>query len=125
MTIRGWRALALLLLFVVVLGAILAALIASTGPHALGHAVMRIDADDVSLPRVHVHALAAVLAGIVGALVALLVVPLAVCVPLLAIVFVLACALLATAGTAAVVLSPLLLLGWVGWRLARPARTAT
>jgi len=124
MTIRGWRALALFLLFVVVLGAILAALIASADPHALGHAVIRINGEDVPLSGLHVHPLAAVLAGIVGALVALVVVPLAICVPLLAVVFVLACALLAIAGTAAVVLSPLLLLGWIAWRAARPARTA-
>ena len=125
MTIRWWRALALFLLLVVLLGVTLAVLIATADPHSLGDAVIRINGEDVALSHLHVHPLAATLAGIVGALVALVVVPLVVCVPLLAIVFGLACALIAIAGTTALVLSPLLLIGWIAWRLARPAPTAT
>jgi len=125
MTIRWWRALALLLLLVVVLGAAIATLLATADPQALGHAVIRIDGDQIAFADLHAHPLAAMLAGIVGALVAVVVVQLAICVPLLAVVFGLACALIAIAGAAAIVLSPLLLVGWILWRVARPARTAT
>jgi hypothetical protein len=124
MTTRWWRALALFLLLVVLLGAVIATLIATADPHALSDAVIRIDGTEVALTGLHAHPLAAMVAGIVGALVAMVVVPLVVCVPLLAVVFGLACAVIAVAGTAALVLSPLLLLGWIMWRVARPAPAA-
>ena len=125
MTNRWWRAIALSLLLVVLLGVALAALIANADPHALGDAVIRINGDEVTLAQLHVHPLAAVIAGVVGALVALVVVPLVLCVPLLAVVLGLACALMVIAGTAALLLSPLLVLVWIVWRLARRAPAAT
>jgi len=125
MTMRWWRALALFLLFALLLGAAIALAIAHSDPHALGQALIRIDGNEITLAGLDAHPLAALLAGIVVALVGLVIVPLAICVPLVAIAFGLAVALLAIAGTAALLFSPLLLLGWIVWRLARPAPRTT
>ena len=121
---RWWRALALFVLLLGVLGAALAVVVANADPGALGHAVIRVDGERVTLAEVSLHPLAMVIAGMVAALVALVVVPIAVCVPLLAVAFGLGIGLLAIAGTAALALSPLLLLGWIVWRVARPASGA-
>ena len=77
------------------------------------------------------HPVAAMLAIFVVLMVALLLLPVVVLVPLLVLVLALplAFAALTVAGVAALLLSPLLLVGWVIWRLVRsprpPAHAAT
>ena len=75
------------------------------------------------------HPVAAMLAIFVVLMVALLLLPVVVLVPLLVLALPLAFAALTVAGVAALLLSPLLLVGWVIWRLVRsprpPAHAAT
>ena len=122
---RWWRGLAFAIVVTVLIGAAVAVLLANALPDALGQAVISIDGDRVTFSELHGHPLVGFAVGTAVALVALVLVPIVVCVPLLAVALALAVAVLALAGTAALVLSPLLILGWIVWRLARPGRPAT
>jgi hypothetical protein len=124
-TNRGWRAFALVLLLVILSGAAMAVVLATAGAHPWGDAVIRIDGDRITLAELGMRPAAAFLAGCIVAVVGLVVVPIAVCLPLLAVGGALLVALLAIAGAAVLVFSPLLLLGWLAWRLARPATPAS
>lgn len=90
----------------------------------IGHAVVAVGDHEVVLSDLYGGGALVALAGLVVAVVLVVVVPLAVAVPLLAIGIGLALGFVAVAGTVALLLSPLILLGWLIWRLARPARPA-
>lgn len=115
-------ALALLGVAIAVLG--IAGLIALAGD-SLGHAVVSVDGNQVTLASLHGSGV--LLAGLAFVvLIALaLVLPFAIVVPLLAVALALAFAFVAIVGTLAFALSPLILLAllvWLIWRIARPAR---
>ncbi len=79
-----------------------------------------IDGEQVSLSGMHAGHWLLLIGGVTLALlVVLLVVPFAVIVPLLCAAFGIAVALCVVLGMAALLLSPLLLLGWIVWRLTR------
>jgi hypothetical protein len=54
----------------------------------------------------------------------ILIVPIAVALPLIVAALVAFAVLTAVVGTVALALSPLLLIGWLAWRLTRPSRRA-
>ena len=119
---RLWRTLlALVLIGLLLTVAAIVGAVAWTGD-PLAHAVVTIDGSEVTLAQLQGSvALAALAIGVV--LVALfLVVPFAIVLPLLAVGLALALAFIAIAGIVALLLSPLIALGWLIWRLARPAR---
>jgi hypothetical protein len=120
----AWRAVAAMLLLFALVATAIAVLLIVSMPGALGHAVVTIDGDQFRVADLSTRPLVALLAGGAVAFILLLVVPLAVCIPLLLAGLGLAVALLAIAGSAALVLSPLLLLVWLAWRVARPGRPA-
>ena len=108
-------------------GAVLSVLLAAAVMQwavPLDGAVINIDGEQLSLAPLHggewLLALGGVmLALIVVVLVLVLVVPIAVLVPVLIAALAIAVALFTVLGVAALLLSPLLLFGWVVWRLAR------
>jgi hypothetical protein len=86
----------------------------------LDHGVITIDGDTITLGALHgTDWLVALLLVVAAVLIVVLIVPIAVLVPLLAAALGLGVALLAMLGAAALVMSPLLLLVWIIWRLAR------
>jgi len=97
-----------------------AAALFAFGDPSLAHAVITIDGEQVRVGQMQGSvALVAVLV-IVVVLVILLVLPFAVLLPIVATALALFLVLLAVAGTAALALSPFILIGWVFWRVARP-----
>ena len=98
------------------------AAIALAADDPLGHAVVSINDHDLALSDLSGNLPALALVGLVMAVVLVVVVPCPVVVPLLVIGLGLALGVLAIVATTALLLSPLLLIGWVVWRLARPAR---
>ena len=98
------------------------ALIASGDP--LAHAVVTIDGDSVTLAQLHGSSVLLGLATLVVLFALVLVLPLAVVLPLVATALALVIAFAAVLGSMALALSPLILLGWLIWRLARPERPA-
>lgn len=119
--VRTMIAFAVIGLAVGVLG--VAGLIAWAGD-PLAQAVISVDGNQVTLAQLHGSAALFGVVALVVLIVLVFVVPFAVVLPLLAIGLALALALLAIVGAATLVLSPLILLGWLAWRLARPSRTA-
>lgn len=115
-------------LWMALIGLVLAALgigvVIAWGGEPLAHAVVSIDGREITLGQLHGHVVPIAVAALVAMLVVFLVVPLALLLPLLATGLALAIALAAIAGTVALLLSPLLLLGWLAWRLTRPGRSA-
>jgi hypothetical protein len=120
----GWTLLAALLLSI---------LIVATGTAwltPLAHATIQIDDDTLTLAALHgsdwllaVGAITvAVMAALVGVLLALLIVPLAVLLPLLVAALAIGVAVAVVLGVAALAASPLLLIGWLLWRLVRSER---
>jgi hypothetical protein len=99
-----------------------AALLAFGDP--LAHAVVTVDDHSVTLGDLQGNLPLFALVALVVLMVLLFVVPLAVALPLLFAVLVVATVLMAIVGTLALFFSPLILLGWLAWRLARPARPA-
>ena len=90
----------------------------------LDGAVLNINGEQFTLAQLHGGQWLLVLGGVMLALlvvllVLLVVVPIMVLVPLLAAALVLAVALFTALGVAALLLSPLLLLVWIVWRVAR------
>ena len=96
-----------------------------TASEPLANAVLSINDHDIVLSGLSGNLPALALVGLAMAVVLVVVVPCAVVVPLLAIGIGLAFGVLAIVATTALLLSPLLLIGWVIWRLARPARPAS
>jgi hypothetical protein len=97
-----------------------AALLAFGDP--LAHAVVTVDDHSVTLGDLQGNLPLFALVALVVLMVLLFVVPLAVALPLLFAVLVVATVLMAIVGTLALFFSPLILLGWLAWRLVRPAR---
>jgi hypothetical protein len=118
-----------LLLAGLLLSAVLVAAWAAWG-EPMRHAVVAIDETQVDLAQLQGgHWLLAIAGVFVGLLVAtvvvLLVVPLAVLLPLLVAGLVCAAGLLVVAAVGGLLLSPLILLVWVVWRLSRRSLPAT
>lgn len=121
--LAAWALLAMLLLS----AALVAAWVAWDEP--MRHAVIAIDGTQLDLAELQggqwLLAVLMVFVGVlVAAIVVLVVVPLAVLLPLLLVGLVCAAALLALASVAVLLLSPLLLMVWVVWRLSRPRQPA-
>jgi hypothetical protein len=93
-------------------------------PGTIGHAVVAVGDHEVVLSDLYGGGALLALAGLVVAVVLAVVVPLAVAVPLLAVGVGLAFGFVAVAGTVALLMSPLILVGWLVWRLTRPSRSA-
>ena len=108
-----------LLLAGAVLGALLIAAVVQWAP-PLDGATLDIDGEQFTLTQLQggewLLAIGAVLLALVGVL---LVVPFALIVPLLCAALGIAVAMCVLLGVAALLLSPLLLLAWIVWRLAR------
>ena len=86
----------------------------------LQHAVINIDGDQFTLAHLQgLDWLVAAAAVLLATVIVVLVVPIAVLVPLLIAACAIFVALAAVLGVAALLLSPLLLIGWVVWRLVR------
>lgn len=100
------------------------ATIVATGGDPLAHAVISVNDHDVALSGLQGNLPLLVLVGLVVAVVLVVIVPLAVGIPLVLIGFGLALGVLAITAATALLLSPLILIGWLIWRLARPARPA-
>jgi len=100
------------------------AAIVATGGDPLAHAVISVNDHEVALSGLQGNLPLLVLVGLVVAVVLVVVVPLAVGIPLVLVAFGLALGVLAIAAATALLLSPLILIGWALWRLARPARPA-
>ena len=120
---KAFRIAAWLLLAGLLLSVALVAAWAAWG-EPLSHAVVDIDGDQINLARLHGgHWLLAIVGVFIAlglaTIVVLLVVPVAVLMPLLIAAMVCAVALAVVAGVAALLLSPLIFLVWVLWRLAR------
>ena len=113
------------LLIGVLLSAILGA-VAVAAISALDPTLIEINGESFDLARLGAgHGLVAIGGLLLAGLIVLLVVPVAVLVPLLIVALVFGGVLLAFAGVVTLVFSPLILLvglGWLIWRLARPAR---
>jgi len=90
------------------------------GDDSLAHAVLTVDGEQVRVGQLQGSVALAAALAIVVVLVVVLVVPFAVLLPIVASALALFLALLAVAGTATLVLSPFILLGWLVWRVARP-----
>ncbi len=118
--IAGWT-----LLVAVLLSAMLGA-VAVAAFSALDPALIEINGESFDLARLGAaHGLVAIGGLLLAGLIVLLVVPAVVLVPLVVVALVLGGVLLAVAGVVTLVFSPLILivaLGWLIWRLARPAR---
>ena len=118
-----------LLLAAAVLSVLLVAAVMQWGA-PLDGAVINIDGEQLSLASLHSGEWLLALGGVMLALlvvllVLLLVVPIAVLVPVLIAALAIAVALFTVLGVAALLFSPLLLFGWVVWRLIRgPSRAA-
>jgi hypothetical protein len=98
------------------------AAIVLTAGEPLGRAVLSINDHDIVLSGLSGNLPALALAGLVMAVVFAVVVPCAIVVPLLVIGLGLALGVLAIVAATALLLSPLWLIGWLIWRVARPAR---
>ena len=114
-------------LWLLLAGAVLSAVLVATALQWAGAAdgsVFNIDGETFSLAELHGGQWLLVLGGVMLALlIVLLVVPFAVIVPLLCAALGITVALLSVLGVAALLLSPLLLLVWIVWRMARsPAK---
>jgi hypothetical protein len=107
------------------LGVVAVVALVAWGSDPLAQAVLTIDGNQVTLGQVHGSVALAAALTLVVVMVLVLVVPFAVVLPLVATGLALALALVAVAGTAALVLSPLFLIGWGVWRLARSPRTGS
>jgi hypothetical protein len=94
------------------------AAVVATGGDPLGHAVVSVNDHEVVLAGLQGNL---PLLALVVAVVMVVVVPLAVGIPLVLVAFGLALGVLAIAAATALLLSPLILIGWGLWRLARPA----
>ena len=116
------------LLVIVTIGLLLSAVgitaIVLTAGDPLAHAVISVNDHEVALSGLQSNLPLLVLVGLVVAVVMVVVVPLAVGIPLVLVAFGLALSVLAIAAATALLLSPLILIGWGLWRLARPARPA-
>jgi hypothetical protein len=97
------------------------AAVVATGGDPLGHAVVSVNDHEVVLAGLQGNLPLLALVGLVVAVVMVVVVPLAVGIPLVLVAFGLALGVLAIAAATALLLSPLILIGWGLWRLARPA----
>jgi len=119
------KVLGLLLLAGAVLSALLVGAALQWGELVDGANVV-INGEQLSLTDMHGgHWLLAIGGVLLAMIVVLLVVPFAVIVPLLCAAFGIAVALFAVLGVAALLLSPLLLLVWIVWRLARGPASPT
>ena len=107
-----------------VLGAIGILAIAAAPGAAIGHAVITIGDHEVALSDLVGGMAGVAFAAFVVALVLVVVVPVAIAVPLLAVGVGLAVGFLAIAFSLALLLSPLIVVGWLIWRVARPAPLA-
>jgi hypothetical protein len=99
----------------------LAAIVLTAG-EPLGRAVLSINDHDIVLSGLSGNLPALVLAGLVVAIVFAVVVPCVIVVPLLAVGIGLGLGVLALVAASALLLSPLWLIGWLIWSVARPAR---
>ena len=127
-----FRMLAWLTVLSMILSAVLVAALAAWASDAfdagwLGRTVIDIDGARLQLAQVPgeqwlLAALAAFIVLVVACLVVVLVVPVAVLVPLAVAALGCAVAVLAVASVGALLLSPLVLMGWGVWRLSRPRR---
>ena len=99
----------------------LAAIVLTAG-EPLGRAVLSINEHDVVVSGLSGSLPALALVGLVMAIVFGVVVPCVIVVPLLVIGVGLALGVLAIVAATALLLSPLWLIGWAIWRVARPAR---
>ena len=93
-----------------------------TAGNPLGHAVVSINDHEIALSGLSGNLPALALVGLVMAVVLAVVVPFALAAPLLVVGIGLALGVLAIVATTTLLLSPLLLIGWLIGRLARPAR---
>jgi len=116
---RWWRAFGFLALLSVGLGLVLATLLASAPADALGHVVVHVDGERISLAELHARPVVGLVLGSLVGFVVLLLVPIVVCVPLLMAALGLAVALLVVGGLATIALSPFLLVAWIAWRIGR------
>jgi hypothetical protein len=107
-----------------VLGLLGVAGLMAWGGGPLAQAVVTIDGNQVTLAQLHGGAALFGAVALLVLIVLVFVVPFAVLLPLLLVGLGLVCAFVALLGTAALLLSPLILLGWLIWRLARPQRRA-
>jgi hypothetical protein len=109
-------------------GAVLTALLVGAALQSgelVDGATFVINGEPLSFTDMHMgHGLLALGGVLLAMIVVLLVVPIALIVPLLCAALGITVALLAVLGVAALLLSPLLLLVWIAWRLAR-GRSAT
>ena len=99
----------------------LAALVLTAG-EPLGRALLSINDHDIVLSGWSGNLPALVLVGLAVAVVFAVVVPCVVVVPLLVVSIGLGLGVLALVAVSALLLSPLWLIGWLIWRVARPAR---
>jgi hypothetical protein len=90
------------------------------GDDTLARAVVSVNGEQVTVGHMQGSLALAAALVILLVIVVVLVVPFAVLLPIVATALALLLALLAVAGTAALVLSPFILLGWAIWHLARP-----
>ena len=100
------------------------AAVVATGGDPLAHTVVSVNDHEVVLSGLQGNLPLLTLVGLVVAVVMVVVVPLAVGIPLVLVGFGLALGVLAIAAATALLLSPLILIGWGLWRLVRPARPA-
>ena len=107
-----------------VLGAIGILAIAAAPGASIGHAVIAIGDHEMVLSGLVGGMAGLAFAAFVVALVLVVVVPVAIAVPLLAVGVGLAVGFLAIAFSVALLLSPLIVVGWLIWRVARPAPLA-